>query len=332
MGAFSPSWSQVEGESPGCRVTASSGGMTAPGMPAAGMSGYLPPPPGLPPIDFSEWGLPPPEAPISRGATAPPNLPGVGRSAGLRGTMKRIVGAPHPGGLAQRMPALPTSMLCVPQTAPPLRQPCPEQPAMPYQQAVQPPKRPTGRGVIADTPTDKTTPMGGTTQDHRRPTMRGRGHSSRSVSHPRGIPAMAGAQPPCQEGDQPSGSMPSAPPPAPERTQPQQGGWTRSALHDPVRLVANFGAVDGGRTWSISSGSTTDTALTPLGRWNGRGSRSSSLTTSSSSRRKLYNLRRPIRWTLWPTSRTSFIRPPASTWMASGASQAGSRRGAIIMG
>ena len=36
--------------------------------------------------------------------------------------------------------------------------------------------------------------------------------------------------------------MPSAPPPppAPERTQPQWGGQTRSTLHDPVRLAANF--------------------------------------------------------------------------------------------
>ena len=101
MGAFPPSWSQVVGESPGCGATASSGGMTAPGMPAAGMSGYLPPPPGLPPIDFPKWRLPPPEAPASSGATAPPNLPGVRRSAGLRGTAKRIAGAPHPGRLAQ---------------------------------------------------------------------------------------------------------------------------------------------------------------------------------------------------------------------------------------
>ena len=93
-----------------------------------------------------------------------------------------------------------------------------------------------------------------------------------------------------------------------------------------------FVAVDGGRTWSISSGSTTDTASTTLRRQIGPGSRSGSLTTSSSSRRKPWSLRRPVRWTLWPTSRTSFTRPLASTWMASGASPIGSRRGAIIMG
>ena len=111
---------------------------------------------------------------------------------------------------------------------------------MPYQQAVQPPKKPVGRGVTADTPTDKTTPVGGAMQDRGRPTARGWGHGSRSVSHPRVVPGMASVQPQCQEGGLPSGSMPSAPPPAPERTRPQQGGRTRSTLHDPMWLVVNF--------------------------------------------------------------------------------------------
>ena len=98
MGAFPPSWSQVVGESPGRGATVSSGGLTAPGMPA---TGYLPPPPGLPPIDYSKWRLPPPEALTAGVATAPLRLAGVGRSAGLQGTAKRIAGSPHPGRLAQ---------------------------------------------------------------------------------------------------------------------------------------------------------------------------------------------------------------------------------------
>ena len=57
---------------------------------------------------------------------------------------------------------------------------------MPYQQAVQPPKRPVGQGAIADTPADKTTPTGGTMQDCGRPAARGWGHGSHSISHPRG--------------------------------------------------------------------------------------------------------------------------------------------------
>ena len=243
MGAFPPSWSQVVGESPGCGATASSGGLTAPGMPA---TGYLPPPPGLPPVDYSKWRLPLPEASATGVATAPLHLAGIGRGTGLWGTAKRTAGSPRPGGLAQRMPAPPTTMPCVPQMMP-VRQPCPEQPATPYQQAVQPPKRPMGQGAIADTPTDKTTPAGGTTQDCGRPAARGRGPGSCSVSHPRGAPGMASAQQQHQEGGLPSGSMPGGrslppppPPPVPERTQPQRRGRKRSALRDPARLVANY--------------------------------------------------------------------------------------------
>ena len=186
------SWSQVVDQSPGYRVTASSGGMTSPSTTAAGMSRYVPPPPGLTLIDFSNWRLPPPEAPASRGLpTAPLGLPGVGRSIRLRGTAERNAGAQmvqHPGGLAQRTLTPPTSVPCAPQTALPLHQPLPGQPATPYQQVVQLPKKPMGRGVTSNPPTDKTTPVGSaSSQDHGRSNMRGRGGSGRSVSHPRGV-------------------------------------------------------------------------------------------------------------------------------------------------
>ena len=224
---------------------------------------------------------------------------------------------PHPGRVAQQMPVLPASMPCVPQMAPPLRQPCPAGLAMPYQQAVQLPKKPAGRGVAADTPTNKTTPVGDI-PDRGRPSTRGWGGGGRSISHPRGVLGKTSAQPPCQEGDLPSELTPSVPPPpAPQRTQPRWGGRPRSALCDPAWLAQTFIAVDGGRTWSISSGSTTDTVLTPLQSRNGRRSRSGSLTTSSSIRWKLWPLRKPGRWTLWPTSRASSIRPQTCTWMAS---------------
>ena len=67
MGAYQPTppqlWSQIVEQTPGYGVTASSGGMTTPSTTAAGMSGYVAPPPGLPPIDFSSWRFLPPEAP-----------------------------------------------------------------------------------------------------------------------------------------------------------------------------------------------------------------------------------------------------------------------------
>ena len=89
--------------------------------------------------------------------------------------------------------------------------------------------------------------MGGTTQDCGRPAVRGQGHGSCSVSHPRGVPEMVGMQPQHQKGGLPSRSMPGGrslppppPPPVPERTQPQRRGRKRSALRDPARLVANY--------------------------------------------------------------------------------------------
>ena len=172
-------------------------------------------------------------------------LTGVGRGAGLWGMAKRIAGSPCPGGLAQRMPVPPTMTPCAPQMMP-VQQPCLKRPAMPYQQVVQPPKRPMERGVAADIPAGKTTPMGGTMQDCRRPAVRGQGPGSHSVSHPRGVPEVASVLQ-CQEGGLPSGSMPGGrslppppPPPAPERTQPQQRGRKRSSPQDPARLAANY--------------------------------------------------------------------------------------------
>ena len=163
----------------------------------------------------------------------------------LRGTAERNARAQMaqcPGSLAQWAQTQPTSMPCAPQMAPPLCQPLPGQPAMLYQQAVQLPKKSTGRGVASDTSTDKTAPMGGaSSQDRGRPTTRGQGDSGQSISHPRGAQGKASVQPPCQEGDLPSGSMPGVPlPVAPERTQSQWGGQPKTSHSDPTRLVAKF--------------------------------------------------------------------------------------------
>ena len=57
------SWSQIVEQTPGYGVITSSGGMTTPSTSIAGMPGYVVPPPGLTPPDFSSWSLPPPEPP-----------------------------------------------------------------------------------------------------------------------------------------------------------------------------------------------------------------------------------------------------------------------------
>ena len=73
MGAYQPAppqwWSQRVEQTPRYGVTASSGGMTTPSTTVAGMSGYVAPPLGLTPPDFSSWRLPPPKAPPIQGIT-----------------------------------------------------------------------------------------------------------------------------------------------------------------------------------------------------------------------------------------------------------------------
>ena len=163
----------------------------------------------------------------------------------MRGTAERNARAQMaqcPGGLTQQAQTQPMSVPCMPQMVPPLHQPLPGQPAMSYQQAVQPPKKSTRRGVASDASTDKAAPAGGTSsQDRRRPTTREWGGGGRSVSHPWGVQEKASVQPPCQEGDLPPTLMPSVPSPAaPEGTQPQHGGRPSTAPRDPTRLAAKF--------------------------------------------------------------------------------------------
>ena len=99
----------------------------------------------------------------------------------LRGVAERNARAQMaecPGGLAQRAQTQPMLAPHAPQTVPPLCQPLPGWPAMPYQQAVQPPKKSTGRGVASNPSADKTAPVGGvSSQNHGRPTTRGWGGS-----------------------------------------------------------------------------------------------------------------------------------------------------------
>ena len=185
------SWSQIVEQTPGYGVTASSGGMTTPSTSVAGMPGYVVPPPGVTPPDFSSWSLPPPEAPLPQGLpTVLQGLSRIRRSIQVRATVERQARAQlaqGPRGLAQSAQTQPTSAPCIPQMAPPLHQPPPGWPATLYQQVVQLPGKSTGRGVTFNPSVDKTAPAGGpSSQDCGRPTTRGWGDSGQSVSHPRG--------------------------------------------------------------------------------------------------------------------------------------------------
>ena len=176
-------WGQMMARIPGQGVVASIGGPTTPGTATAEVQeqGVLSPPPGLPPPDFTNWSLPLPEAPQIGGSTDP------APSGGPPGIRRQTVGPQASGQWApgQQAPAPPMQAPSAPQGTLPVHQPRPCQPAMPYQQAVQPPRRPAGRGLAAQPPSDRAAPAAGQTiPDRGRQQARGRGVRGRSVSHP----------------------------------------------------------------------------------------------------------------------------------------------------
>ena len=198
-------WSQMMARMPGQGVAASVGGPTTPGTATTEVQeqGVPPPPPGLHPLDFTNWSLPFLEAPVTGRLLMP--------SGGPPGIAGQTVG---PRASGQKAPALPMQVLSTPQVTLPVRQPRPHQPttpyqqavqlhgqpaapyeqvvqpssqpATPYQQAVQLPRRMAGRGLLARPPSDRATPAPDQTiPNHRRQQARGWGVRGRSVSRPR---------------------------------------------------------------------------------------------------------------------------------------------------
>ena len=151
-----------------------SGGATDLSTPMRGMPGYVVPPPGLTPPDFSSWSIPLLEVSPPPGLPASPlHQPPMGRASLL--TLHQwalVMRAPVPQAPMPSAPRSQAPLPQAPQMAPPLCQPLPSsgsQPATPYQQTVQPPVKPKGRGVTFDTPADKAAAVGGQdTDSHRR--------------------------------------------------------------------------------------------------------------------------------------------------------------------
>ena len=164
-------WSQMMDRIPGQGVAASTGGPTTPGTATAEVpeQGAPSPPPGLPPLDFTNRSLPPPEAPLTGGLPAPSgDLPNIGRqtvdpwASGQWALLPPITVSSAPQGMLP----IHQQWLCHPatpyqQVVQPLSQPAtpyqqvvqpPSQPATPYQQVVQPPSRPVGRGGAVQLP------------------------------------------------------------------------------------------------------------------------------------------------------------------------------------
>ena len=181
------SWSQVVQQTQGYGVTSTSRGVTDLSTPMGGMPGYVVPPPGLTPPDFSIWSIPPPEVPPTPGLPASPLYrPPMGRASLLRAAVNQqahmlwtprsqaptlqaqVLRATAPQAPMPSAPTLQAPPPQAPQIAPPLRQPLPSSGswlATPYQQVVQPPVKPKGRGVTFDTSADKVAAVGGQDAD-----------------------------------------------------------------------------------------------------------------------------------------------------------------------
>ena len=84
------SWSQIVQQTQGYGVTSTSGGVTDLSTPMGGMPGYVAPPPGLTPPDFSIWSIPPQEVPPPSGLPVYPLYwPPMGRASLLRAAVNQ---------------------------------------------------------------------------------------------------------------------------------------------------------------------------------------------------------------------------------------------------
>ena len=242
------SWSQIVKQAPGYGVTSSSRGVTNPSTSMGGMPGYMVPPPGLTPPDFSIWSIPHQEAPLPPGLPVSPRYrPPVGRASSLRAAIDRQAQA-----LRAKVPQASTSqapMLQAPQMAPPLCQPLPSsrsRPATPYQQVVQPPSKPKGRGVTFNSSTDKPAATGGQdTNGHGRQRTQGRDDNTWPASYSRGTHEgssirTTGKQTPCHVSEHPSGAPRNAPPDSTLGSTLHQCSSSTRAPRDPLEHVAHY--------------------------------------------------------------------------------------------
>ena len=136
-----------------------------------------------------------------------------------------------------------------PQMAPPLHQPLPSSgswPATPYQQAVQPPSKPKGRGVTFNSSANKLAAVGGQDADgHGRQRTRGRDDNTQPTSpakgaHKRSSIRTTSKQMPRQVSERPSGAPQEAPTDSTPGSTLHQCGSNKRVPKDPLRWVAHF--------------------------------------------------------------------------------------------
>ena len=239
-------WSQIVQQTQGYGVTSTSRGATDLSTPMGGMPGYVVPPPGLTPPDFSSWSIPPPEVLPPPGLPASPlHQPPMGRASLL--TLHQQAPLLRASAPQAPMPSAPRSQAPLPQApqmVPPLCQPLSSsgsRPATPYQQVVQLPVKPKGRGVTFDTPTDKAAAVGSQDADNcgrqktrdrdnkTQPTSLGRGAHKRSSNRMIDKQTLQQA---------PSGAACNAPRDSIPGSTSQQCSSSTRASRDPLKWVS----------------------------------------------------------------------------------------------
>ena len=171
----------------------------------------------------------------------------MGRASSLRAAIDRQAQVQR--AVAPQAPLPQAPPLQAPQMAPPLCQPLPSsgsQPVTPYQQTVQLPSKPKGRGVTFNSSTDKLVAMGGQDADgHGRQRTRGQDDNTQPASHSRGMHKgssvrMTSKQMPPQESEHPSGAPHNAPPASTLGSTSHQHGSSTRAPKDPLKCVAHY--------------------------------------------------------------------------------------------
>ena len=171
----------------------------------------------------------------------------MGRASSLRAAIDRQAQALR--AVVPQAPLPQAPPMQAPQMVPPLCQPLPSSgswPATPYQQAVQPPSKPKGRGVIFDSSADKLVAVGGQDADgHGRQRTQGQDDNTPPASHSRGTHEgssirMTSKQMPHQESECPSGAPHQAPTDSTLGSTSHQCGSNTRAPRDPLKHVAHY--------------------------------------------------------------------------------------------
>ena len=214
---------------PGNRMTASSGGVTTLSTSLGGMSGLVPPPPGISIWDTSPWETPIPKQLV----TTPSYRPPIGRGKWLKATLSMR-------GLVPQVPQIEPAICQLP--------PLPwGQPATPCQQVVQLPSRTLGLKVTFDSSASKPAPTGSWDIDVcQRQVSRGRDDDSQPASCPRGGWEGSSVREtsnwmPRQEGGCPTGAPRNIPPfSTPGKLSPQPGGVMRASPRNPLKNLTHY--------------------------------------------------------------------------------------------